>query len=87
MLALLGALLVAVDGVPVFAYTPEAILGFVVVLILTGQLQPKRTVDLLLKAAAKRDEQLDKLLAQVDTSNRLAEAIVKHAAREERDNP
>lgn len=87
MLALLGALLVAVDGVPVFAYTPEAILGFVVVLILTGQLQPKRTVDLLLKAAAKRDEQLDKLLAQVDTSNRLAEAIVKHAAREEREQP
>lgn len=84
MLALLGAWLLELDGIPVLAYTPEALLGLTVVLVLTGQLQPKRTVDLLLKAAAKRDEQLDKLLASVDTSNKLAEAIVEHAARDRR---
>lgn len=70
---------------PVISYTPEALLGVVVLLILTGQLQPKRTVDLLLKAAEKRDEQLDKLLEQVDTSNRLAEALVTRAQNPPKD--
>lgn len=84
MVALLGAWLLGLEGAPVLSYTPEALLGLTVVLVLTGQLQPKRTVDLLLKAAAKRDEQLDKLLASVDTSNKLAEAIVEHAARDRR---
>lgn len=76
----MALLVAALDGFPVIAYTPEALVSLGFLMLMTGQLQPKRTVDLLLAAAAKRDEQLDKLLAQVDTSNRLAEAIVQKAA-------
>lgn len=68
-----------IDGLPLVDLGQGALLAIVVLLILTGRLVPRRTVDLMHEAIKKREDQLDRLIVGIETSNRFIEAVVNTA--------
>lgn len=68
-----------IEGIPLADLGAGALVTFCVILILTGRLVPRRTVDLMEKAMAKREEQLDELIESLGTSLHFIEEVVKTA--------
>lgn len=71
-----------IDGLPFVQLSASAILAVVVLMVLTGRLVPRRTLndvvhdrDQWRQAAQERSEQITRLLTATDTSTRALEAL------------
>lgn len=88
-----------IDGLPVIDLGATALLAIVFLLVVTGRLLPRRTVDDTVNnlkeerdhwrtAAEERSSQLSELLAATDTSTKLIEALTDVAnVHKERQEP
>lgn len=80
-----------IDGLPIIDAGATALLSLVVLMVLTGRLVPRRTLndlaterDYWRTAAQERSEQLSRLLVATDTSTKALEAISDVARERDR---
>lgn len=73
-----------IDGITIGHFSAGAVASLSVILILTGRLVPRRTVDLMHEAMVKREEQLDKLIDSLGTSLHFIEEVARTAQARDR---